>query len=257
MSSSKINIQSGSSFSLPSEEILEKRKQTIEKFLTIEEQLKNGEEALVQIERGMETKQVLDWFYDANEDLARKIFPGTMRCNGEQENWCNGWMGSRWSDMTLNGRLVRVAFYEKDEDPEAFSQYENWQIKYDNAEARKYKVEKGLNRYLLVVNPYYFDETNDNWPVKKVNPICCLCQKLCENEFGNNPYPLSNEGVCCHLCNEPVLIARIKLSKCFEDIRPEDRIALEKEFPNDKWTACLKHYDNLNKKFARESPMSK
>lgn len=41
---------------------------------------------------------------------------------------------------------------------------------------------------------------------------CCICGK----EFigwGNNPYPIKNEGVCCDDCNSLVIIERIKRIK--------------------------------------------
>lgn len=46
----------------------------------------------------------------------------------------------------------------------------------------------------------------------KENPKCCLCGNSCENEFGNNPYPLNTdeEARCCDKCNaELVIPARI------------------------------------------------
>lgn len=47
---------------------------------------------------------------------------------------------------------------------------------------------------------------------KMKNPKCCLCGKECENQFGNNPWPLSKEvkDRCCNKCNdEKVIPARI------------------------------------------------
>ena len=42
------------------------------------------------------------------------------------------------------------------------------------------------------------------------NPICCLCNKSCEDEFGNNPAPLKSKGRCCNICNsEKVIPTRI------------------------------------------------
>lgn len=34
-------------------------------------------------------------------------------------------------------------------------------------------------------------------------PICCLCGQECENQWGNNPYPLSDneKDRCCDICN--------------------------------------------------------
>lgn len=42
--------------------------------------------------------------------------------------------------------------------------------------------------------------------------ICCLCGKECENEYGNNPYPvIKRTNVrCCNACNDQFVIpARI------------------------------------------------
>jgi len=52
-------------------------------------------------------------------------------------------------------------------------------------------------------------------------PQCCLCQKPCECEYGNNPYPLRDEGVCCDKCNsEKVLPARLASQKPKADEMP-------------------------------------
>ena len=38
---------------------------------------------------------------------------------------------------------------------------------------------------------------------------CCFCKNLC-GEWGNNPYPLKENGRCCDECNQDlVIIARI------------------------------------------------
>lgn len=41
--------------------------------------------------------------------------------------------------------------------------------------------------------------------------VCCLCgEPLKEGEYGNNPYPLKNDGVCCDHCNyNKVIPARL------------------------------------------------
>ena len=43
---------------------------------------------------------------------------------------------------------------------------------------------------------------------KKQNPICCICGKECENEFGNNPWPVNNDedARCCDVCNDTVVV---------------------------------------------------
>lgn len=47
----------------------------------------------------------------------------------------------------------------------------------------------------------------------KEKPICCLCGKECENEYGNNPYPIDKDKThrCCNKCNlEKVIPRRIQ-----------------------------------------------
>lgn len=38
---------------------------------------------------------------------------------------------------------------------------------------------------------------------------CVLCGKDLENEYGNNPWPLAEEGVCCDECNDLVTATRM------------------------------------------------
>lgn len=48
-----------------------------------------------------------------------------------------------------------------------------------------------------------------------MKPICCICKKECENEWGNNPYPIvkDEKARCCNKCNETKVVpARIILS---------------------------------------------
>ena len=41
--------------------------------------------------------------------------------------------------------------------------------------------------------------------------ICCICGKPFEG-YGNNPWPLKEEGMCCLECNvEKVIPARIQI----------------------------------------------
>ena len=43
----------------------------------------------------------------------------------------------------------------------------------------------------------------------KKNPKCCLCGRECENEWGNNPWPLADHGRCCDDCNDLVTATRM------------------------------------------------
>jgi hypothetical protein len=42
--------------------------------------------------------------------------------------------------------------------------------------------------------------------------VCCICGKECEG-YGNNPYPLKNEGRCCDECNKKVIEERLKIEE--------------------------------------------
>jgi hypothetical protein len=53
---------------------------------------------------------------------------------------------------------------------------------------------------------------------KKSKPICCICDKSCECDFGNNPAPLAQEGRCCNECNKKVIEARIKQFRIFKTL---------------------------------------
>ena len=57
---------------------------------------------------------------------------------------------------------------------------------------------------------------------KKEKLICCICGNECENNYGNNPYPLSTSGKCCNTCNIKVLQCRIKESKIKSDYKNTD-----------------------------------
>ena len=35
---------------------------------------------------------------------------------------------------------------------------------------------------------------------KNEKKVCCICGKEF-NEWGNNPWPIKNDGVCCDECN--------------------------------------------------------
>ena len=41
------------------------------------------------------------------------------------------------------------------------------------------------------------------------NQVCCICGKKFSG-YGNNPYPLKEDGRCCDECNNKVIIARLK-----------------------------------------------
>jgi len=47
--------------------------------------------------------------------------PKNHKVNGKI--WCNGFLGSRWADTKLNGRMCRLAFYTKKNDPKMFASF--------------------------------------------------------------------------------------------------------------------------------------
>lgn len=56
--------------------------------------------------------------------------------------------------------------------------------------------------------------------------LCCLCNCICENEFGNNAYPLNENDRCCDKCNlSKVLPARLHMFKK----EGEEKIKKQKE----------------------------
>ena len=39
------------------------------------------------------------------------------------------------------------------------------------------------------------------------NPVCCFCGRICENKWGNNPWPLGGpKDRCCDECDWTVVI---------------------------------------------------
>jgi hypothetical protein len=44
--------------------------------------------------------------------------------------------------------------------------------------------------------------------MKKEKHICCICGKEFKG-YGNNPYPIKSEGICCNECNRAVILARL------------------------------------------------
>lgn len=46
--------------------------------------------------------------------------------------------------------------------------------------------------------------------------VCCLCGKRFSG-WGNNPWPLAEEGECCDDCNNDVIMARLRGLKAKEN----------------------------------------
>lgn len=39
---------------------------------------------------------------------------------------------------------------------------------------------------------------------------CVICKREIEGEWGNNPWPLAEEGECCNVCNTAVVAHRLQ-----------------------------------------------
>lgn len=58
--------------------------------------------------------------------------------------------------------------------------------------------------------------------MKKDKKVCCICGKEF-TEYGNDPYPVKEDGECCRSCNWGVVIPkRIELSTINQDPRNYD-----------------------------------
>lgn len=67
-------------------------------------------------------------------------------------------------------------------------------------------------------------------------PTCCFCGKLCENEWGNNPYPVSKkvEDRCCNSCNKNIVIPeRIQLLYGYRNNEKSELLDELNELSND------------------------
>ena len=53
---------------------------------------------------------------------------------------------------------------------------------------------------------------------------CCICKKSFKG-YGNNPWPLKEEGVCCNECNAKVLFARLDFSRIEKELEKKRKQA--------------------------------
>lgn len=97
--------------------------------------------------------------------------------NGKMGNWSCGGFGSRWMDLPakdFGADFVRAGFY-----------------------SRKFGGTRPGGK------PYAIQVIVEK--ARGSHPECCLCGKVCENMWGNNPRPVAHtkgeDGVCCDKCN--------------------------------------------------------
>ena len=64
------------------------------------------------------------------------------------------------------------------------------------------------------------------------NPLCILCNKKCENKFGNNPAPLRDDGRCCKRCNRnrviPGRLLVVQINNIMEKVKKREKEAENK-----------------------------
>lgn len=54
------------------------------------------------------------------DDTKKWLFTNKHKVNGKFGNWSNGFLGSRWADVEINGRNCRIAFYSRKLDEQNF-----------------------------------------------------------------------------------------------------------------------------------------
>jgi hypothetical protein len=81
------------------------------------------------------------------------------------------------------------------------------------------EIEKCIKNMALLSQLLYNVDKKEVFKIMG-NPKCCICGKTCENEYGNNPYPLvANEEMrCCNECNSNYVIAARVLG-----IKPDEK----------------------------------
>tara|TARA_R110001632_G_scaffold230667_1_gene368321 strand:- start:55 stop:936 length:882 start_codon:yes stop_codon:yes gene_type:complete len=63
------------------------------------------------------------------------------------------------------------------------------------------KYENNVEEFLRVCS-----EDRGNFNEIYSSPECVICNKVCENQYGNNPSPVMTKGKCCDACNEGIVI---------------------------------------------------
>jgi hypothetical protein len=198
------SIQVIKNATLPTDEVIDQRRQVLQGFI---DGLKTDIDAIQQSSQiiCMGTPLERDWARSVSNECWTALEKAT-EINGEDGQWCNGWMGSRWMDTELAGRRTRIAFYAKVDCPKMYA---------DLAKQR------GDDRdYTLLLDPYSLDES----PITRMgHPMCAICKQECDCQYGHNPYPfIATKGArVCDLCNQKVIIPCRRATP--ELTRPVDR----------------------------------
>lgn len=85
----------------------------------------------------------------------------------------------------------------------AFDDTDNWG-KYTEA---IHKYPNVLWTHVADMMATHIDEVTKDEKEKR----CCICGKSLENEYGNNAWPIVDDGTCCDECNKAVVQARLTM----------------------------------------------
>jgi len=79
------------------------------------------------------------WWWDPKtKDAVMNFLLDKENHKVDGKKWSNGFLGSRWADTKLNGKMCRIAFYSRKSDPSMFT----------GGNARD---------YFILIDPDYFD----------------------------------------------------------------------------------------------------
>ena len=76
-------------------------------------------------EQGDEAQVIKEWWNNKTtiSNLRDFCFKRNHKVNGEFNNWSSGFLGSRWTDCEINGRICRIAFYSRENNPNHFETF--------------------------------------------------------------------------------------------------------------------------------------
>lgn len=105
----------GENFEFPTDELLNKRQRELELVVKL---LNNPDfiRRKVQIEFTDETTQSIMRNRNNRIEFLRWLIETEHRVNGEINCWSNGFLGSRWADIKIADKVIRIAIYTRSGD---------------------------------------------------------------------------------------------------------------------------------------------
>ena len=169
------------------------------------------------------TQEWKDWCDDAiiffayNAIIFKKGIPAITNLTAEQTAEATG---RKIADLKETNKKI------KEQNEATIQQYNKTKDVYKRAKAglEKHPEDEGLREILTSLKEQkgllkkQNKKFTESWIANKAtldglqgkNPRCVLCGKRCECRYGNNPYPLAEEGRCCGDCNIKVILARLQ-----------------------------------------------